>query len=285
MAKLTLNELRQEMEARGIHWAAEVTSVTDKLVKGDERRLGLAISESKKAQLLAEANRTQIASVQPPPPASFDWRNHLGKNWDTKVNDQGSCGSCVSFATCASLEVRARIRAENAGMQIDLSEAHLFYCGAGLACDIGWEFEQALTFCRSTGVGKEADFPYSPGNQACQNIPPVQKVSSWVKVGRNLDRRTAIANDGPVIAGMRVFDDLSYYRGGIYRHLIGDFLGLHAVCVVGYDDPGRFWIVKNSWGIGWGESGYMKIAYGECGLDSEFPFFSAKVVATSAPVV
>jgi C1A family cysteine protease len=45
------------------------------------------------------------------------------------------------------------------------------------------------------------------------------------------------------------------------------------VCVVGYNDARKFWIVKNSWGTGWGEGGYFRIAYGQVGLDGEFPFY------------
>ena len=53
---------------------------------------------------------------------------------------------------------------------------------------------------------------------------------------------------------------------------------LHAVCVVGYADADAAGVVKTSWGKDWGEQGFVSIAYGECGLDSEFPYFSPDVV-------
>ena len=36
---------------------------------------------------------------------------------------------------------------------------------------------------------------------------------------------------------------------------------MHALLVVGYDDPGGYWIVKNSWGPGWGVGGFGRVGY------------------------
>jgi C1A family cysteine protease len=75
---------------------------------------------------------------------------------------------------------------------------------------------------------------------------------------------------------MRVFEDFFAYADGIYSHVAGDQVAAHAVCVVGYDDDDKCWIVKNSWGPAFGEEGYFRLAYGQCGLDGEFLFFSAE---------
>ena len=77
------------------------------------------------------------------------------------------------------------------------------------------------------------------------------------------------ATHGPVIAGMRVYEDLPFYKGGRYNHVTGGFTGLHLVCVTGYDDVDQSWTVKNSWGPDWGENGFFHLGYGECGLDTE----------------
>ena len=83
---------------------------------------------------------------------------------------------------------------------------------------------------------------------------------------------------------MRVFEDFLYYRSGVYRYVAGDFLGLHAVAAVGYDDATTSWIIKNSWGNGWGASGFANIAFGECGIDTDFPFYDPKVIRWQATI-
>ena len=83
-------------------------------------------------------------------------------------------------------------------------------------------------------------------------------------------QREILAN-GPVVSGMRVYDDLVRYdpRGGPYRQgTDARMLGGHAVVILGWDETS--WIVMNSWGERWGEDGYFKIVKGadDCGIES-----------------
>ena len=102
-------------------------------------------------------------------------------------------------------------------------------------------------------------------------IPPVLKISGHHPAATSTDRKKALL-DGPVVAAMAVYQDFFHYKSGVYRHITGNLAGYHAVCVVGYDDAKACWIVKNSWGSNWGEHGFFNIRYGECGLDTQFPF-------------
>jgi hypothetical protein len=76
----------------------------------------------------------------------------------------------------------------------------------------------------------------------------------------------ALAN-GPMLAAFDVYQDFFSYKGGVYHHTWGDSVGGHAVAIVGYDSAERYWIVKNSWGANWGENGYFRIGFGECGIE------------------
>jgi C1A family cysteine protease len=221
----------------------------------------------------------KIATVQAPlaAPAAVDWRNN-GGNWVTSVKDQGSCGSCVAFGTLAALESRVRIACKNANMSIDLSEAHLFYCGCSNCCGTGWNFPPALDFCKNTGVGLETSFPYTPGNQPCKaGVASYTKITAWTNVLSMADRKNIIASKGPVVAGMAVYADFFRYRSGVYKVTSTDLRGYHCICVVGYDDSQKCWICKNSWGTSWGESGFFRIGYGQAKIDTSFAFYDMSV--------
>jgi len=60
------------------------------------------------------------------------------------------------------------------------------------------------------------------------------------------------------------------YTGGVYVHTTGSVLGGHAVKIVGWGNESgtNYWIVANSWGTGWGENGYFRIAWDQCGISS-----------------
>ena len=62
----------------------------------------------------------------------------------------------------------------------------------------------------------------------------------------------------------------------------GADVGLHCVEVIGYSEADECWICKNSWGTSWGDGGYFKIAYGQAGIDTEFPFWTASGVVLPA---
>lgn len=68
---------------------------------------------------------------------------------------------------------------------------------------------------------------------------------------------------------MIVYDDLMKYRGGVYRRHSNRMMGGHAVKIVGWGNENgtNYWIVANSWGPHWGESGFFRIAFGECNVD------------------
>ena len=68
---------------------------------------------------------------------------------------------------------------------------------------------------------------------------------------------------------MFVYSDLLDYRSGIYIRHSSDYLGGHAIKLVGWGREGNdeYWIVENSWGPDWGENGYFRIKFGECNCD------------------
>lgn len=266
---------------QGAGWSAGETPLTSLSADEQASYLGLSVGEGEIAamtQLTKAAER--LATVRPAfsaPPTSVDWRNNSG-NFITPIKDQKGCGSCVSFATIATIESRANIVCKTPGLGRDYSEAHLFFCGCGACCGRGWNFDPALSFCQKTGVVEDSAFPYTPSNQPCPTgLTPLFKLTGYSSVQSMADRKNAIATRGPVVAGFAVYQDFFSYRSGVYRHVTGGLAGYHAVSIVGYSDAEGCWIAKNSWGESFGEQGFFKIAYGQCEIDSGFAFFEPQV--------
>jgi C1A family cysteine protease len=273
-------DLRTAIKDAGFDWYAGDTPMTALSESERQAHLGLQIDKKEMAATaaaIAAVQALETSAFGVGAPAAIDWRSN-GGNWVTSIKDQLSCGSCVSFACCATIESRVRIACRDAAFAIDLSEADLFYCGCGKCCDPGWNFPPALNYAKATGIANETKFPYTPGDQPCKTgIGPYLKIKNWTALLSMADRKNAIATKGPVVAGFIVYEDFYSYQSGVYRHVSGVEKGGHAISVVGYDDAQKCWICKNSWGPSFGESGYFRMGYGEAGMDTSFAFYDIDV--------
>jgi C1A family cysteine protease len=277
-----------KIQESGHDWRAGATALSALSVAEQRSHLGLIIDPAElaaTAKAIKAAEALQAFRASPLAlPTAVDWRNFNGANWLTPIRDQQSCGSCVSFGTCATIEARIKIVCKNAALTPDLSEAQLFYCGCGNCCGTGWYFSNALDFARNTGIARESDFPYTPGNQACTpNLSAYIKLTSWTQILSVADRKNLLATKGPLVAGMIVYQDFFAYQSGVYRHTSGTQAGGHAISMVGYDDTAQCWICKNSWGTAWGEAGFFRIGYGECGMDTSFASYDIDLNCPAVP--
>jgi C1A family cysteine protease len=202
-------------------------------------------------------------------PSRFDWR---AAHAISPVKDQGTCNACVAFAIVAVLEAMRRIC--GAGAEA-LSEAYLFFgLGGvnGVTCASGWDAQAALDLCRQ-GIIFEADYHYQPFDQFCPiqdpGAYPQVRITGWTPLPGLEPSKAWLSTKAPLVASLDRYPDFLGYSGGIYRGPGAGNPDRHSVCVVGYDDPGGFWICKNSMGSNWGESGFFRIAYGQCGIDAQ----------------
>jgi C1A family cysteine protease/predicted secreted protein len=207
-------------------------------------------------------------------PASFNWCDVGGC---TPVKSQGSCGSCWTFGTVGPLEANIKI---HDGLEKDLAEQYLLSCNTeGWGCNGGWwahdyhggDTPEIPPGEPDSGTVYEAAFPYQandPPDVPC-NPPHThnEKLISWHYVGNpssvpsTTAIKQAIYDYGPVSAAVCVGSAFSGYGGGIFQTHECTSVN-HAVVLVGWDDTLGIWHLRNSWGTGWGESGYMRIKYG-----------------------
>ncbi len=205
-------------------------------------------------------------------PASFNMRTG---GFVTPVKDQGSCGSCVAFGTVATIETTIRRLRNNPALAIDLSEAHLFYCYAsalGRTCKNGWWVPPSMDAAK-TGLAIEASYPDTAADQNCSNLASnwqssAVKISGWHEIKSTADMKEWLATRGALAACFTVYTDFYAYKSDIYSLVSGKAEGGHCVSIVGYNDTEGYWIAKNSWGQSFGENGFFRIAYGQCGIDS-----------------
>ena len=211
-------------------------------------------------------------------PTAFDARTQ----WPTCVHairDQASCGSCWAFAASEALSDRFCI-ATGSKTNIILSPQDLVSCDkTDYGCDGGY-LDKSWQYLVSTGIVSEACLPYSSGSGSVAACPKtgVCKSGKWQKYraadytefAAINDIKTSIQLQGPVEAGFDVYDDFMNYKSGVYVRKSNNLLGGHAVKVVGWGNISgvEHWIVANSWGPAWGESGFFRIQFGECSFVS-----------------
>jgi len=208
-----------------------------------------------------------------PMAADVDWRT---KGAVTAVKDQGQCGSCWAFSATEAIESYFFLKK---GQLVTLSPQQITSCDkVDGGCNGGWPY-RAYQYVKSVGgLESSADYPYTSGSGQTGTC---KFVSSKVVAGTGLTGYTAIPqsesqlqtalNNGPASVCVAA-DAFQSYRGGILRSCPGSID--HCVQAVGYDSTANFWIVRNSWGVGWGEDGYIRIAMGSnlCQIDQDATF-------------
>jgi cathepsin L len=191
----------------------------------------------------------------------FNWKA-LGKV--TPIRDQGGCGSCWDFAALAAFESAYLIRNN---LNIDTSEQHVLDCAGAGSCGGGW-YGPVWAWMTGHKVASEAQLPYAAQNQSCPaNIVGQFQDVAWgfVTTGNSTPTvaqiKDALCTHGVIAVAMEATPLFQAYTGGVYNE--ANVTGInHAVTIVGWDDADQAWIVKNSWGVGWGEAGFFRIRYG-----------------------
>ena len=267
-----LADFQKGIKEKGAKWVAGKTSMM--MLAPEERRMRLGLDFTKGLSVGETIPyQESFAAV----PESFDWRNidGNGTGYVTPIRNQKSCGSCWAFAAAAALESYILMTRNSPNINLDLSEQILVSCYNPNGCS-GGSPSGASSYIKSTGLPLESCFLYTAFDaqdgsssvfcsQACANWQAsTYKILNYGSVSATVSAiKDALVNYGPLVTTFSVYADFFSYNGGIYSYTSGTYQGGHAVLIIGYDDVNQCFIVKNSWGTGWGEAGFFRIAYSQ----------------------
>uniref|UniRef100_A0A3B4FTD8 Cathepsin L1-like n=1 Tax=Pundamilia nyererei TaxID=303518 RepID=A0A3B4FTD8_9CICH len=193
-----------------------------------------------------------------------------------KCSLQGFCGSCWAFSTTGAIEAQLY---KKTGQLISLSEQNLVDCSKSFGtygCSGAW-MANAYDYVVSNGLESSNTYPYTSVPCFYDSRLAVAHIRDYRFIPRGDEQAMAdaLATIGPITVAIDA-DHASFlfYSSGIYDEPNCNPNNLnHAVLLVGYgsQEGQDYWIIKNSWGTGWGEGGFMRIVrngQNACGLAS-----------------
>uniref|UniRef100_A0A452R388 Procathepsin L n=1 Tax=Ursus americanus TaxID=9643 RepID=A0A452R388_URSAM len=190
-------------------------------------------------------------------PDSVDWRE---KGCVTQVKYQGACGACWAFSAVGALEAQLKLKTGNL---VSLSAQNLVDCSTekygNKGCNGGFMTEAFQYIIDNNGIDSEASYPYKATvrhrQPFCAALGPYHLQMSFIATYCSLFFSTCILFSGV------------YYDPSCTQNVN------HGVLVVGYGNlNGKdYWLVKNSWGLNFGDQGYIRMARNSgnhCGIAS-----------------
>ncbi|KAJ4872144.1 Thiol protease aleurain [Raphanus sativus] len=208
-------------------------------------------------------------------PRSVDWnkRGILGP-----VKNQGGCEASWAFSAVGAVEAAYSRKHKRI---TDLSEQQLIDCSlpyGNLGC-ISGRPSRAFEYLKSgaKGISLETDYPNRGSLGLCKlnvkksNVNITRYVS--ISSGDEEELKRVVGSIGPVSISFNVVDSLNAYMDGVYNSSeCGSALKdvNHYALAVGYGMEGGvpYWLIRNSWGPGWGVEGHFKVERGKnmCGV-------------------
>jgi C1A family cysteine protease len=210
-------------------------------------------------------------------PTSLDYRQ---SGFVGPVGDQARCGSCWAFSAAGAC---SGAHAKAGHPFVDLSPQQLVDCSAGrynFGCS-GGDTVAGASYAVLSGLMSEAEYPYTAvAGQCLYRNTSIAHFTGIVELPAGNERvlAEALYQYGTLSVAVNASpESFQLYHEGVLRDRTCSPRALnHAMVLVGY--TANSWILKNSWGIGWGQAGFIRIARNSgnmCGVAS----YSLAVIA------
>ena len=266
--EIYLQRMKENMQHNltpGVTWYKDINRFSD-LTDAEFRQYYMGY---KKAELNAPRDTFEYDPSKPLL-ASVDWKEQGAV---AAVKDQGACGSCWAFSAVAGTEGAYQIKHGN--LQT-FSEQQLVDCATGrfgnAGCD-GGDLPGSFDYFEQYGAETETQYPYTAEDGNCHyNSDPATKVTGSKAVETYSDSALKQALGTQPLAVCIDASTLQSYSGGVVDVNACGYVPQLDHCVLLYGYSGSdYWMLKNSWGSGWGENGYFRFAQGgdTCGIQEE----------------
>lgn len=199
------------------------------------------------------------------------------RKWCSPIENQSAAGSCVGNGTVGALEF---LQIRNGKPHVDLSRLFVYYNSRlqhqDTDKDEGTFIRLAFSTLTSLGTCTEATWPYDLNNlfirpswRSYQEAYP-RKITSYYRIEATSGKplidaiKAALNAQHTPVFGMIVDDDYkSVGSDGMVAMPRAQRTGTggHCQMIVGYDDNTQRFIVRNSWGVQWGDRGYAYVPY------------------------
>lgn len=273
---------RSEVEKRGFKYVPQLTSVSgrplatltgSKPPSAELRRAvpqinaqALRVRNAYRDYLIARGVKIIIPACNAKS-SSFDWS--LAGKVIAPANPGQACGDCWAWASTATLESAMLM----AGWpSTDMSQQSALSCSGAGVCPFppGGNAYNVLDWMLDANVPTEANYPYEGVDNTCKVKPGYSHLIAWgwVDGTGNVPSvqsvKDGLCEHGPLLSTIYATFALQNYGSGdgTFEENITVPDINHSIQIVGWDDNRQAWRIKNSWGTGWGQSGYGWIKYG-----------------------